>query len=148
MKTIINLLFLSFVLLFYAGCADKAPSQEATSAVGTDRIEVLDFHTDHRCKTCLTIEKMTKEVLADDYGDQMENGAITFQLINVDKEENLPMAQKFLAFGSSLVLNVIIGGEEKHIDLTNFAFMNAEDEEKFKAGLKEHLTSELQNIRI
>lgn len=115
---------------------------------GPDRIEVLDFHTDHRCKTCLTIEEMTRAVLSEDYADQMKKGTITFQLINVDKEENLPVAQKFSAFGTSLVLNVVHAGQEKQINLTDFAFMNAEDEDKFKAGLKDHLTTELQSLQL
>ena len=146
MRTITSLTLLFSTLLLLSNCSDRVPVQELAATTDGDRIEVLDFHTDHRCKTCITIEGMTRAVLAEDYENQMEKGTITFQLINVDKEENLPMAQKFSAFGTSLVLNVINDGQEKQIDLTNFAFMNAEDEEKFKTGLKEHLTAELENM--
>lgn len=135
-------------VLFFSMCSDRAPAGEVATASGPDRIEVLDFHTDHRCHTCLTIEELTKTVLAETYGEEMEKGTITFQLINVDREENLPVAQKFGAFGTSLVLNVVKDGEEKQVNLTDFAFLNAENEAKFTEGLKEHLQAELQNMRL
>lgn len=147
MKTLFQYLF--FVpVLFLSNCAGNAQNANSSQETAADRIEVLDFHTDHRCKTCMTIEKLTRAVLTESYAAQMENGAITFQLINVDKEENLPIAQKFGAFGTSLVLNVIQNGQEKQVDLTDFAFMNAGNEEKFTEGLKKHLETELESLQL
>ncbi len=148
MKTLFQYLLAILPALLFTNCSGTAQSGEATAVNTAGRIEVLDFHTDHRCKTCLAIEKLTKEVLSQSFADQMDKGVITFQLINVDKEENLPIAQKFGAFGTSLMLNIIQNGQEKQVDLTDFAFMNAGDEGKFTRGLREKLNFELKNLQL
>ncbi len=133
--------------MFLASCSGNAQSQKPVAAAGADRIEVLDFHTTHRCKTCLTIEQLTKALLAESYASEMKNGLLSFRLINADDEANAAIVKKYLAFGTTLIVNTVSNGQESHVDLTNFAFMNANSETKFKAGLKEHLESSLQKIR-
>ena len=133
--------------LFLAGCSSNAQSTDATAISRGDQIEVLDFHTDHRCQTCLTIERLTKAVLQDSFAEQMASGTITFRLINVDEEENFPLAQKFGAFGTSLIINTIQDGEAHFIDLTDFAFMTATNESKFSQELREKIQSELSNLQ-
>jgi hypothetical protein len=147
MKTLTQFVMLVSIL-FLTSCSGRAQSGDIQLEKNVDRIEVIDFHTDHRCKTCLTIESLTKTILADRYAKEMENGRITFQLINVDEEENLSIAEKFGAYGTSLMLNVIRNGEEKQVDLTNFAFMNADNEEKFTRGFQEKLNAELKNLQL
>lgn len=90
-------------------------------------IEIYQFHNEHRCVTCLEIEKLTKEVLK-------TQGGIPFKLINVDEKKNEKLAEKFEATSTALFLvNPKIG---KRKDLTSFAFMYAMGEKaKFKADL-------------
>ena len=134
------------LLILFAGCSGNAQPQKTVTANGAARIEVLDFHTTHRCKTCLTIEQLTKNLLAESYADEMKDGIISFHLINADDEANEAIVEKYLAFGTTLIINTVNEGQESHIDLTSFSFMNAGDEAKFKAGLKKHLDASLQKI--
>ena len=46
-----------------------------------DYIAVYDFHTTHRCETCLAIEKATKETLKKNFKSQMDEEQITFYII-------------------------------------------------------------------
>ena len=154
MNLISSLLAVIPMLLLMTGCANENPLQDqsqakaiAASVKSNGRIEVLDFHTTHRCKTCLTIEKYTRELLAESYGREMKEGLISFQLIDVDDEANEEIVKKYLAFGTTLIINTVSEGDESHIDLTNFAFMNADSEAKFKAGLKEQLEASLKKIK-
>ncbi|MCO6477828.1 MAG: hypothetical protein J5I94_14455 [Phaeodactylibacter sp.] len=150
MKLFTFKLFLIAALMFFAGCSGNAQSQgqkKAAAAAGESRIEVLDFHTEHRCKACLAIEQFTKEVLAETYAGEMDKGVITFRLINADEEANAAIVEKYLAFGTTLIINTVAKGGESHVDLTSFAFMNAGNEAKFKAGLKEQLEASLKKIR-
>lgn len=94
-------------------------------------IEVIQFHSEHRCVTCLEIEKLTKEVLK-------ETSNIPFKLVNVEDEKNEKLAESFEATGTALFLFNPKTGKKK--DLTSFAFMNAMGEKaKFKAGLKKEI---------
>ena len=135
------------LLILFAGCSGNEKKKKTVTANGAARIEVLDFHTTHRCKTCLTIEQLTKGLLAESYSREMKEGLISFRLINADDEANAEIVEKFLAFGTTLIINTVKNGQESHVDLTSFAFMNADDETKFKAGLKKHLEESLQKIK-
>ncbi len=128
-------LFLSvttFMLLLFAACNSEAqnPQQLSTSNPHA-KIEVIQFHSEHRCMTCNKIEKLSREALKD-----FSN--IPFSLVNVDNEKNEKIAEEFEAFGTALFLHNLATGEKKN--LTEFAFMNAGNQEKFIAELKKEIS--------
>ena len=112
----------------------------------TNRIEVIDFHSTHRCVTCNAIEKHAKLTLDTYFEKELKEGKITFQVINVDKKKNYKLAEKFEASGTSLFLNVIVNGEEKQIDLTQFAFKYGKNEVEFKKRLKSRIEKQLSKV--
>lgn len=116
------------LFLFGGLCGSDAYAQTPAAAT----IKMIQFHSEHRCKTCLKIEEMTKAVLKQ-YPD------IPFSLVNVDDKKNKALAEKFQATGTALFLFNAKTGAKK--DLTDFAFMKAFQEEKFKAELKKYIQS-------
>lgn len=150
--------FLPFLFFLLAACQEQSQSQATGTATTVaavkalytpsagDKVEVIDFHTTHRCQTCLKIENNTKALLASDFAQQMENGQITFQTVNVDEEANFDMAEHFGAAGSALYLNVVKDGQQQHFDLTDFAFMKAFDEAAFHAELKATIAEKLKML--
>ena len=119
---------------------------QTTNEKMTDKIEVIDFHSTHRCVTCNAIEMHTRYTLKKYFVDEMKSGKITFQVINVDKEKNYKLAEKFEASGTSLFLNVIANGKETKIDLTKFAFLKGREKDEFMTGLKEKIEKELKTL--
>ena len=115
-----------------------------TSSETGSKIQVIDFYTTHRCKTCLKIENNTKNLLETAFKKEMEAGTLSFQTINIDDEANYAMAERFEAAGTALFINVIKDGKEQHIDLTSFAFMKAFEEEAFSAELKTQIEEQLK----
>ncbi|MDX1828491.1 MAG: nitrophenyl compound nitroreductase subunit ArsF family protein [Lutibacter sp.] len=134
------------LILFSCNGKVKTNQSKATSQKEANKIEVIDFHSTHRCMTCKAIEANTKYTLKTYFANEISNGKITFQLVNVDDEKNYKMAEQFEATGTALFLNVIINGVEKHIDLTDFAFMKGMEKEAFAEELKSKLEAELKNI--
>lgn len=110
------------------------------------KIEVIDFHSTHRCVTCKAIEANTKFTLDTYFSEYMKDGKITFQVINIDEKENEKLAEKFEASGTALFLNVIKDGEEKHVDLTEFAFMEGNNQDIFSKELKDKIENELKTL--
>jgi len=98
----------------------------------TSTIEVIQFHSEHRCMTCNKIEALTKETLK-------SYPKIKFRLVNVDEEKNQKMAEQFEATGTALFL--YNPATKKKKDLTDFAFMHVGDKEKFDAGLKKYINN-------
>ena len=119
---------------------------QTTNEKMIDKIEVIDFHSTHRCITCNAIEMHTRYTLKKYFADELKSGKITFQVINVDKEKNYKLAEKFEASGTSLFLNVIAKGKETKINLTQFAFMKGREKDIFMTGLKEKIEKELKTL--
>ena len=126
-----NKFFLSFatlVMLLFTACNSEAQNTKQTSTATSDaKIEVIQFHSEHRCMTCNKIEALAKKTLKS-YNN------IPFSLVNVDDKKNEKKAEQFEAFGTALFLYNPSTGEKKN--LTEFAFMNAGNEEKFIKELK------------
>ncbi|MEX1002251.1 MAG: nitrophenyl compound nitroreductase subunit ArsF family protein [Crocinitomicaceae bacterium] len=120
----------TLVMLLFTACnsEEQNTKQTSTSTSNADvSIEVIQFHSEHRCMTCNKIEELTRETLKG-YSD------IPFSLVNVDDKKNEKKAEEFEAAGTALFLYNPKTGKKK--DLTDFAFMNAGDKEKFTEGLK------------
>ena len=129
-----NKFFLSFatlVMLLFTACNSEAQNTKQTSNATSDaKIEVIQFHSEHRCMTCNKIETLTKETLK-------AYPNIPFSLVNVDDNKNEKKAKQFEATGTALFLYYPKTGKKK--DLTDFAFMNAGNKEKFIEELKKEI---------
>ena len=143
MKHLIHLSFLSLAL-FVSACTSNAQQPvKASTTASSARIDVIDFHNEHRCKTCLTIQSLTEEVLNSTFASEKKAGTITFRTVNVDDEANAKLAEEFGAYGSALFLHVHKNGKAEKIDLTEWAFMSANDAAKFKTELTKKLRAAL-----
>jgi len=117
-------MFLSLVALmlffFATACTTEAQNDKKTTTTKTEvaKIEIIQFHSEHRCMTCNKIEELTRETLK-------SYTSIPFSLVNVDDKKNEKKAEQFEASGTSLFLYIRKTGKKK--DLTDVAFMNARD---------------------
>ena len=134
---------LSFILF---SCTGQGQKQTTTVNPSSSKIEVIDFHSTHRCMTCNAIEKNTKYTLDTYFAQELKEGKITFQTINIDEDENEMIAEKFEASGTALFLNIIKDGKESHVNLTDFAFMNGNDQDKFSLELKRKIDAKLKKL--
>jgi len=142
----LSILVIIVVSVVLFSCKEKVAAEKLISEKGVNKIEVIDFHSTHRCMTCNAIESSTKYTLDTYFSEELKNESITFQIVNVDDEKNYKLAEKFEATGTALFLNVIVDGKETKIDLTEFAFINGNDQEKFSNELKITLESELKKV--
>jgi hypothetical protein len=129
-------LFIALLLMtqFLACTAQPSKKEVKESATNSDKIEAYYFHFTARCTTCRTIESSTKENLEKLYPNQMNQGLITFQSINLDEDSSKPLAEKLGVSGQTLML---VKGDQK-INLTNEGFMYAVVKpEKFKEIINE-----------
>ena len=132
MKTKIIIVFTVFITFFSCKNEVKEEIKPIVENSKTTEIQLIQFHTEHRCVTCNNIEKLSKETIK-------ENDAISFVLYNVDDKKNEKLAEEFEATGTSLYL---YNSKTKTIkDLTEMAFMYAKNEgEKFKIELQKEIS--------
>ncbi|WP_338731475.1 nitrophenyl compound nitroreductase subunit ArsF family protein [Mangrovimonas cancribranchiae] len=146
MNKIIKILTVLAIGLILTSCNGQDKNKTTSLDKSVSKIEVLDFHSTHRCMTCNAIETNTKYTLNTYFAKELKEAKITFQVINVDKKENEKIAEKFEASGTSLFLNVIKNGKETQINLTDFAFMNGNDQDAFSKELKAKIDQELKTL--
>ncbi|MBW4360951.1 nitrophenyl compound nitroreductase subunit ArsF family protein [Flavobacterium taihuense] len=89
-------------------------------------IEVIQFHSEHRCVTCIKIEELTRETLK-------SYPTVPFLLVNVDDKKNEKIAMQFEAAGTALFLYNPKSKNKQ--DISDMAFMNAGDKTKFMKEL-------------
>lgn len=128
---ILSISMFAFMAFMFTAFNTKAQQNKPTVATNKSTIEVIQFHSEHRCETCLKIEKLTRATLAGSFP------AVPFSLVNVDDKKNAKKAEQFEAAGTALYLYNPATGRKK--DLTDFAFMKAGDEKKFEAELKKYI---------
>lgn len=126
MKKVTFFIVVTLAGLFTVNCTS---AQTPTKPIPV--IQVIQFHSEHRCVTCLKIEKLTKATLAAHFP------AISFTLVNADDKKNNKMAEQFEATGTALFLFNPKTGARKN--LTDFAFMRAGNEKLFDAELKKYI---------
>ncbi len=139
------LLFFALSILLFS-CKEKVEEKQSTVTSTISKIEVIDFHSTHRCVTCKAIESNAKYTVETYFADEQKRGIVIFKTINVDDDKNYAIAERFQAYGTALFLNVIKDGKETHIDLTDFGFSKAKNQEKFSIELKIKIENELKKL--
>jgi uncharacterized lipoprotein NlpE involved in copper resistance len=127
--------------LFLLSCSNKKQEQtKVKDEIQQDGIEVLYFHGKQRCKSCVSIELHTKEMLDTYFSQEMKDGRIVFKAIDISLKENESIADKHEIAFSSLLLVKHQNGEETVKNLTDFGFSYAyKNPETFIEGLKEEM---------
>lgn len=129
-KKFYQLLATLMILIFSAFNSEAQNKNQTSTTTSKTKIEVIQFYSEHRCKTCNKIEELTRETLK-------AYPNIPFSLVNVDDRKNEKKATYFEATGTALFLYNPKNGKKK--DLTDFAFMNAGNKDKFIEGLKKEI---------
>lgn len=130
-KVIKSALTISLFFLVHIGFAQQV------------KVEVIDFHSNFRCITCKAIEANAKKTVDELSGVKNSSAKVSFKVYNIDEPANKSIAEEFQASGTGLFLRIIRDNKSEIVDLTRFAFMNARNEEKFIAGLKEEIERRL-----
>ena len=106
----------------------KASSETGKVSNTATKVTVYYFHGSRRCKTCLSVESVSKGVVDDTYG----NKNVVFLSVDIDEEKNEKLAERFEVAGSALLVHSATNTE----DLTTQAFQYARSKpEKLRSAL-------------
>ncbi|WP_300096328.1 nitrophenyl compound nitroreductase subunit ArsF family protein [Flavobacterium sp.] len=125
-----KIILMAILILLFVSYFGNAQTKKTTVVNTKTSIELIQFHSEHRCMTCNKIEELTRETLK-------SYPTIPFSLVNVDDAKNEKKAAQFEATGTSLFL--YNPATKKKQDLTDMAFMNAGDKDKFIKELKKKI---------
>jgi hypothetical protein len=79
------------------------------------RVDVIYFHMNQRCPTCLCFEQRVNSVIEANYADAIKSGSLTYQVLNAQQQQNAAIVKKYGVVGSQLFINTVVNGED-HIE--------------------------------
>lgn len=129
----IKLLFIAVLALsMNSSCSAQTNEKEnSTQVAKAEKVEVLYFHYTRRCVTCNAIESVSKEAIAELYGDK-----VSFAEYNLEEMDGEIKGKELEVSGQTL----LIVAENTKINITNEGFLNARSNpEKLKQIIKEHI---------
>jgi hypothetical protein len=101
-----------------AAAADNAtPIAGQPQSLLPNRVDVIYFHVNQRCVTCLCFEQQVNHVIEAYFGDAITSGKLTYRVLNIQKTENAAIARKYGAVGSQLFINTVVNSEDKIEDI-------------------------------
>ena len=126
MKENIAIAVIALCLLGIGSCGNvKSPEKEKSTpsqiTLTTAAIQILYFHGDRRCPTCLGIAEVSENLYKSKYAC---NTAVNYTDINIDREQNRDLAKKYKVTGSSLIID--IHGKANDITYEAFKFVLSE----------------------
>ncbi len=79
---------------------------------------MIYFHGKQRCLTCKAIEKIAKEVVNNQFANELENGTVVFNTVDISTPEGEQIADRYEVTWSSLFINNWKDGEETRNNMT------------------------------
>lgn len=100
------------------GTSDNVtPVAEQPQSLLPNRVDVIYFHVNQRCPTCLCFEQQVNHIIEADFSDEISSGRLTYRVLNAQQEQNADIARKYGAVGSQLFINTVVNGEDHIKDI-------------------------------
>lgn len=101
---------------------------DSNGEVKADRVDVVYFHRAQRCRSCIYAEDQTVYTLETYFMEELSNGKITFQSVNVQDENNIELIEKYGAYASQLYITTLKGDSEVTKEVLEFWEYIGDDE--------------------
>jgi len=147
---------LSIVLLVFVGISlvyliidrtGSTPAADAGNAAAVDeqlrQVKAYYFHATKRCRTCLEIERLADETVTTQFGNELEAGGLTWEIINFESPGDEHFVDDYDLMYSSLILAEYENGRQvswKNLDQVWDLVWKPEDFAAYVAGeIRSHL---------
>ena len=143
-KTLSHILLVCLALSLMVGCASSTtPPPSDTSLGPADRVDVVYFHRTQRCPRCIHAEESINYTVETYFADELASGKVTFQVLNLQDEENAAIVNKYGAYTSSLFINTIRDGTD-HIEEVAYIWLLLDDHEAFVEAVRSKIEKSLK----
>jgi len=125
MKKIFVITAFALISISLGNCGNsniKSEQKDSTEiSETTPSIQILYFHGDRRCPTCIKVGEVSITLFNSKYASNIK---VVYKDVNIDKEENKAIAEKYQIAGSSLLIDV--NGDVKNITVDAFKYARTE----------------------
>lgn len=114
-KILITLTILAVAVSWIPGAVPGkvlGPIKIMADAKPTDRVVVYQFHRRFRCEACYKLEKAITETLDSQFPEQLADGTIVFNVVDLDGEDNGRYEKRYAFFYNTVIIAVVRGDED------------------------------------
>ena len=138
----IILVGLAVWLVLAYGPSPQIPPVSNNSSGSADRVDVVYFHRTQRCYSCTYMEEAARYAVETCFADELSSGKVTFQVFNVEEEQNADIVEKYQASYLSLYINAVKEGAD-HIELVTDLYTLIGNDEAFVETLNSKIEKSL-----
>lgn len=120
-------------------------SAEAT-VESPDHVAVYYFHGNFRCVNCRNIEQYTKETVEKYFTKELNDGTVSFKVINVEEKGNEHFTDDYKLYTKSVVLSLVKGGKEVRYDNLTKIWEYLRGKEAFYQYIKTEIDKYLKEL--
>jgi hypothetical protein len=154
--------FIYVVISFCAiGCSQnstKSPTSHKTQMYYPEKwetenfpeyhAEIVQFHHEDKCDTCIFLQKSILELLDTTFSHEADEGIIIYRSITTNYAENTPIKQVFSVMEEDLCSSIYIEGKHHQIEIWRDIFMAVEEDPVFaKEQLELKMEELVQEVR-
>jgi len=125
----------------YKSLADKPGEVGLDEKYGGDVDIVCYFMNNQRCSNCYKIETYTREAVETNFTDNLKNGKLIWEIVNVDIPENRHFIKDYELYTKSVVLVKLRDGKQvewKNLDMV-WSLLN--DKDSFQSYITGEVTA-------
>lgn len=127
--------------------ASQAGSESTEpTALSPNRVVVYYFHGNVRCRSCMTIERFTREAVFDFYESDVENGNLEWHAINIDEPANEHYSDDYELFTRSVIVSQLQAGEEVRWKNLDRVWNLLSDEGEFKSYIRDEIDAWMEDV--
>ena len=134
---------LSVWLVLAYGPSPTTPPVSNNSSGPAARVDVVYFHRTQRCYSCTYMEDASRYTVETYFADELASGRVTFQVFNVEEDQNDEIVEKYQASYLSLYINTVKDGAD-HIELVTDLYTLIGNDEAFVEALKGKIEKSLK----
>ena len=143
-KTLFYILLACLALSLMVGCTSSTTTPPSDTSLGpADRVDVVYFYHTPRCPRCIQAEESVNYTVETYFADELASGKMTFQVLNVQDEENAAIVKKYRAYTSSLFINTIRDGTD-HIEEVTYIWLLLDNHEAFVEAVRSKIEKSLK----
>lgn len=111
-----------------------------------DTVVVYYFHTDFRCRTCTTMQRLADETIKGHFAEELASGKIQWRVVNTDREENKHFTQDYQLYTKSLIVTALKDGRQIGWKNCEKIWQHVRDPEAFKKYVTAEIRAYLEGV--
>lgn len=141
--------------LLFIGCINNTEINNAeeikqnttteTSLKTIEKLEIIHFHGDYQCSSCITVGNYAEETVNTYFKNELESGLIEFKHINGQLKENEILVMRYGASGSSLWIGTYYKNGDFETEENIKVWYKTNNKNDYLAYLKDVIEKKLNN---